>query len=60
MSDSFSSSLSSLSDELSFIFEEFSHDTGMKHVLDDETYMKKIQLLMKLRQATQPNGASSS
>jgi len=62
MSDSSSSSSSlSSSDGLSFILEESSDDIEiLKYVLDDETVVKKIELLMKLRQARQAIRESSS
>ena len=61
MSNSSSSSLSSSTDGLSFILEESSDDVEMlKYVPDDETDMKTIELLIKWRQATQANSASSS
>jgi len=48
MSKSSSSSSSSSTDTLSFILEESSDDIEMlKYVVDDETNMKTIELLMK-------------
>lgn len=62
MTDSSSSFFSSsLFDGLSFILEESCDDREMlKYVLDDETDMRKIELLMKLRQAIRVTRASSS
>jgi len=46
---------------MNFILKEDSDDTEMlKYVIDDETDMKTIKLLIKWRQATQANRASSS
>jgi len=60
MTISDSSSSSSSSNGLSYILEESSDDTKMlKYVLDDETDIKTIELLMKWRQVTQVNRASS-
>ena len=47
-----SSSSSSSLDGLSFILEELSHDTPvLNYILDSETDIKTLELLMKLRQA---------
>jgi len=60
MSDSFSSSSSLATNGLSFILEESNDDIKMlKYLMDDETDVKTIELLMKWRQATQANKASS-
>jgi len=62
MSESSSSPPSSPSiDGLNFILEDDSDDTEMlKCMVDDETELKTIQLLMEWRQRTQANMASSS
>ena len=50
MSDLSSLSLSLSIDGLSFILDESSHDTKkLKYILDDETDIKAIELLMKWR-----------
>jgi len=59
-SSSLSSSLSS-SDVLKFILQESSDDALMlEYLLHDENDIKKIELVMKLRQVRQEKGASSS
>jgi len=62
MTDSFSlpSSSSSL-DGLSFILKECNDETPRsKYLLDDETDIKKINILMKLGQGRQKKSVSSS
>jgi len=56
-----SSSSSSSLDGLSFILEELSHDTPvLNYILDSETDIKTLELLMKLKQARLEKRASSS